>query len=208
MTPQERMIEEQLRPNGVTDERVLRAMAEVPREEFVPPEVRDLAYEDHPLEIGAGQTISQPLIVAWMTQAVRPEPDEVGLEVGAGSGYQAAVLSRLVRKVITVEREPELAARAAETLRRLGYANVEVVTGDGTLGWPAEAPYSVILVAAAARRVPPALIDQLAEGGRMAIPVESGRRELQELLLIRRRDGRIFSEVLFPVRFVPLIEGS
>ncbi|TMD08455.1 MAG: protein-L-isoaspartate(D-aspartate) O-methyltransferase [Chloroflexi bacterium] len=202
------MIEEQLRPNGVTDERVLRAMAEVPREEFVPPEVRDLAYEDHPLEIGAGQTISQPLIVAWMTQAVRPEPDEVGLEVGAGSGYQAAVLSRLVRKVITVEREPELAARAAETLRRLGYANVEVVTGDGTLGWPAEAPYSVILVAAAARRVPPALIDQLAEGGRMAIPVESGRRELQELLLIRRRDGRIFSEVLFPVRFVPLIEGS
>jgi len=183
-------------------------MAEVPREEFVPPEVRDLAYEDHPLEIGAGQTISQPLIVAWMTQAVRPEPDEVGLEVGAGSGYQAAVLSRLVRKVITVEREPELAARAAETLRRLGYANVEVVTGDGTLGWPAEAPYSVILVAAAARRVPPALIDQLAEGGRMAIPVESGRRELQELLLIRRRDGRIFSEVLFPVRFVPLIEGS
>ena len=208
MTPQERMIEEQLRPNGVTDERVLRAMAEVPREEFVPPEVRDLAYEDHPLEIGAGQTISQPLIVAWMTQAVRPEPDEVGLEVGAGSGYQAAVLSRLVRKVITVEREPELAARAAETLRRLGYANVEVVTGDGTLGWPAEAPYSVILVVAAARRVPPALIDQLAEGGRMAIPVESGRRELQELLLIRRRDGRIFSEVLFPVRFVPLIEGS
>jgi len=202
------MIEEQLRPNGVTDERVLRAMAEVPREEFVPPEVRDLAYEDHPLEIGAGQTISQPLIVAWMTQAVRPEPDEVGLEVGAGSGYQAAVLSRLVRKVITVEREPELAARAAETLRRLGYANVEVVTGDGTLGWPAEAPYSVILVVAAARRVPPALIDQLAEGGRMAIPVESGRRELQELLLIRRRDGRIFSEVLFPVRFVPLIEGS
>ena len=202
------MIEEQLRPNGVTDERVLRSMAEVPREEFVPPEVRDLAYEDHPLEIGAGQTISQPLIVAWMTQAVRPEPDEVGLEVGAGSGYQAAVLSRLVRKVITVEREPELAARAAETLRRLGYANVEVVTGDGTLGWPAEAPYSVILVAAAARRVPPALIDQLAEGGRMAIPVESGRRELQELLLIRRRDGRIFSEVLFPVRFVPLIEGS
>ena len=202
------MIEEQLRPNGVTDERVLRAMAEVPREEFVPPEVRDLAYEDHPLEIGAGQTISQPLIVAWMTQAVRPEPDEVGLEVGAGSGYQAAVLSRLVRRVITVEREPELAARAAETLRRLGYANVEVVTGDGTLGWPAEAPYAIILVAAAARRVPPALIDQLAEGGRMAIPVESGRRELQELLLIRRRDGRTFSEVLFPVRFVPLIEGG
>ena len=202
------MIEEQLRPNGVTDERVLRAMAEVPREEFVPPEVRDLAYEDHPLEIGAGQTISQPLIVAWMTQAVRPQPDEVGLEVGAGSGYQAAVLSRLVRRVITVEREPELAARAAETLRRLGYANVEVVTGDGTLGWPPEALYSVILVAAAARRIPPALIEQLAEGGRMAIPVESGRRELQELLLIRRRDGRIFSEVLFPVRFVPLIEGG
>ncbi len=208
MTPQERMIEEQLRPNGVTDERVLRAMAEVPREEFVPPELRDLAYEDHPLEIGAGQTISQPLIVAWMSQAVRPQPDEVGLEVGAGSGYQAAVLSRLVRKVITVEREPELAARAAETLRRLGYTNVEVVTGDGTLGWPPEAPYSVILVAAAAKRIPPALIEQLAEGGRMAIPVESGRRELQELLLIRRRDGRIFSEVLFPVRFVPLIEGN
>jgi protein-L-isoaspartate(D-aspartate) O-methyltransferase len=206
-TPVERMIEHQLRPNGVTDERVLQAIRQVPREEFVPPELRDLAYEDHPLDIGQGQTISQPLIVGCMTQALSPQPEDVVLEVGGGSGYQAAVLARLARKVISIERNRLLAERAAETLRRLGCTNVDVIHGDGTRGWPPEAPYAGILVAAAAPRVPPALVEQLAEGGRMLIPVASGRGDNQELLLLRRLGGRITNEVLFPVRFVPLIEG-
>src|SRR6266567_5160467 len=147
------MVAEQLVPHGVTDERVLQAMSTLPRDEFLSGGARRHAYEDRALAIECGQTISQPLVVALMTQAVAPKPDDVALEVGAGSGYQAAVLSRLCRKVITVEREPALAEHAAETLRRLGFDNVEVAVGDGSQGWPAEAPYNVILVAAAARGV-------------------------------------------------------
>ena len=207
-TPAQRMVVEQLLPHGVTDQRVLKVMSEIPREEFVLPKLRRHAYEDRALAIECGQTISQPLVVALMTQAVAPKPDDVALEVGAGSGYQAAVLSRLCRKVITVEREPALAEHAAATLRRLdGFTNVEVAVGDGSLGWPAEAPYEIIVVAAAATGVPPSLIEQLAEGGRMVIPVAVSRNEPQDLRLYRKQDGQVTFRSLFPVLFVPLLTG-
>jgi protein-L-isoaspartate(D-aspartate) O-methyltransferase len=204
-TPAQKMVAEQLSPHGVTDERVLRVMLEVPREEFIPPKLRRHAYDDRALGIECGQTISQPLVVALMTQALAPKPDDVALEVGTGSGYQAAVLSRLCRKVITLEREPALAEHAAATLTRLGFANVEVAVVDGSLGWPAEAPYNVILVAAAARGVPPALIEQLAEGGRMAIPVATSADEPQDLRLYQKHGGAVTYLSLFPVLFVPLL---
>src|ERR1700694_1640439 len=170
-TPAQKMVAEQLVPHGVTDERVLRVMSEIPREEFIPSRLRRHAYDDRALGIECGQTISQPLVVALMTQALAPKPDEIALEVGAGSGYQAAVLSRLCRKVITLEREPALAEHASETLRHLGFINIEVAVADGSLGWPSSAPYDIILVPCAAKEVPPALLEQLADGGRMVIPV-------------------------------------
>ena len=202
------MVAEQLVPHGVTDQRVLKVMSEIPREEFVLPKLRRHAYEDRALAIECGQTISQPLVVALMTEAVAPKPDDVALEVGAGSGYQAAVLSRLCRKVITVEREPALAEHAAATLRRLGFTNVEVAVGDGSLGWPAEAPYEVIVVAAATRPpIIPALIEQLADGGRMVIPVDVSPGEPQDLRLYKKQDGEVTFRSLFPVLFVPLLTG-
>lgn len=201
------MIAEQLQPHGVTDERVLQAMAAVPREEFLPPNLRRHAYEDRALGIGCGQTISQPLVVALMTQAVAPRPDAVALEVGAGSGYQAAVLSRLCRRVITLEREPALAERAAATLKRLGYENVEVAVADGSLGWATSAPYAVILVACAAREVPRPLVDQLSDGGRLVIPVATGAEEPQDLRLYARHGQEVTYRSLFPVLFVPLRTG-
>jgi protein-L-isoaspartate(D-aspartate) O-methyltransferase len=206
-TPAQRMVAEQLRPHGVTDERVLDAMASVPREEFLAPRMRRHAYEDRALAIECGQTISQPLVVALMAQAASPQPDDVALEVGTGSGYAAAVLSRLCRKVLTIEREPALAEHAAEKLRRLGFDNVEVAVGDGSLGWPAEAPYSVILVAAAARGVPQALVDQLADGGRLVIPVAVTTQEPQDLRVYVRRGEEVTYRSLFPVLFVPLRSG-
>jgi protein-L-isoaspartate(D-aspartate) O-methyltransferase len=206
-TPAQKMVAEQLVPHGVTDERVLRVMSEIPREEFLSPKLRRHAYEDRALGIECGQTISQPLVVALMTQALAPEPDEIALEVGTGSGYQAAVLSRLTRKVITLEREPALAEHASETLRRLGFDNVEVAVADGSLGWPGEAPYQMILVAAAPREVPPALLEQLAEGGRMAIPVAFSADEPQDLRLYVKRGGAVSYRSMFPVLFVPLRSG-
>ena len=206
-TPAERMVSEQLIPHGVTNERVLRAMAEIPRDAFLSARVRRHAYEDRALSIECGQTISQPLVVALMTQALEPKPNDVALEVGAGSGYQAAVLSRLVRKVITLEREPALAEHASATLARLGFSNVEVAVADGTLGWPASAPYDLILVAAAAQGVPPALIDQLAEGGRMVIPVVVEPNLPQDLRLYEKHGGAVSFRSLFPVLFVPLRSG-
>jgi protein-L-isoaspartate(D-aspartate) O-methyltransferase len=203
-TPAERMVLEQLRPHGVTDERVLQAMASVPREEFLAPRMRRHAYEDRALAIECGQTISQPLVVALMTQAAAPQPDEIALEVGTGSGYAAAVLGRLCRKVITIEREPALAEHASDVLRRLGFDNVVVAVGDGSLGWVAEAPYDVVLVAAAAREVPAALIEQLAEGGRMVIPVSVSPDEPQDLRVYERRGREVGYRSLFPVLFVPL----
>lgn len=206
-TPARRMVAEQLLPHGVTDERVLEAMASVPREEFLAPQMRRHAYEDRALAIECGQTISQPLVVALMIQAAAPDPDDVALEVGTGSGYAAAVLSRVCRKVVTVEREPALAEHASATLRRLGYDNVEVAAGDGSRGWPPDAPYGVILVAAAALSVPSALLDQLAEGGRLVIPVAVGRDEPQDLRAYTRQGDQFAYRSLFPVLFVPLRTG-
>jgi len=203
-TPAQRMIAEQLLPNGVSDPRVIEVMSEVPREEFLSGRLRRHAYENRALAIECGQTISQPLVVALMTQALAPKPDDNALEVGTGSGYQAAVLSRLVRHLVTLELEPSLAERASETLSRLGYSNVDVAVADGTFGWPARAPYDIILVAAAAPDLPTALIDQLAEGGRLVIPLGRASDEHQDLRLYERRGDVFASRSLFPVRFVPL----
>lgn len=206
-SPLAKMVAEQLRLRGVTDERVLEAMGSIPREEFLPQRLRRHAYEDRALAIDCGQTISQPLVVALMTQAVAPDPSDVALEVGAGSGYQAAILSRLCRRVVTVEREPALAERASATLVRLGFANVEVAVADGSLGWPAAAPYGVIVVACAAPEVPPALIGQLAEGGRMVIPLATSDGGPQDLRLYVKRGGEVSFRSLFPVLFVPMRTG-
>jgi protein-L-isoaspartate(D-aspartate) O-methyltransferase len=206
-TPAQRMVAEQLLPNGVTDERVLEAMAAIPREEFLSGRLRRHAYENRALSIDCGQTISQPLVVALMTQALAPAPGDVALEVGTGSGYQAAVLSRLCRKVVTVDREPALAEHASATLMRLGFENVEVAVADGTHGWPASAPYDVILVACATPELPAALVEQLAPEGRLVVPLGSSADEHQDLRIYQLHDGELSSRSLFPVRFVPLRTG-
>jgi len=203
-TPAQRMVAEQLQPNGVTDERVLKVMSEIPREEFLPGRVRRHAYENRALAIDCGQTISQPLVVALMTQVARPQPEDRALEIGAGTGYQAAVLSRLVASVVTVELEPALAEHASATLRRLGFDNVEVAVADGSQGWPSGAPYDVILVAAASPDVPPALLEQLSPRGRLVIPLGSAMDEHQDLRLYERVGEEMTWRSLFPVRFVPL----
>jgi protein-L-isoaspartate(D-aspartate) O-methyltransferase len=197
------MIENQLRRRGVTDSRVLLAMAAVRREEFVPSEFRQRAYEDAPLPIGEGQTISQPYIIAAMTAALNLAGTERVLEVGTGCGYQAAILSRLAKIVFSVESRSELAASAAARLERLGYANVHVHCGDGTLGLPELAPFDAILVAAAAPAVPQPLRSQLAEGGRLILPV--GDAENQELLYIERHGNSFETHTLEACRFVPLV---
>ena len=187
----------------VSDARVLNAIARVPRERFVPPELRLLAYEDRPLPIGYGQTISQPLIVAVMTQALDLRGNERVLEVGTGSGYQAALLSQLAAHVVTVERVPELARQAKRALAELGYANVEVHVAGETLGWPEGAPYDAIIVTAGAPRVPHELVEQMRIGGRMVVPV--GGRDLQELVrVVRSPEGPVIIN-LGPCRFVPLV---
>ena len=188
---------------SITDERVLRAMERVPRERFVPPEHRDMAYEDIPLPIGAGQTISQPFIVALMTEALGLTGTEKVLEIGTGSGYQAAILGCLAGKVVTVERFPDLAESAAEKLRKLGLLNVDVHVARESLGWPEEAPYDAIIVTAAAPRVPQSLLDQLKDGGRIVIPV--GTRWDQELVVVTKSGDCITRASLGGCRFVPLI---
>ncbi|HEV2139563.1 MAG TPA: protein-L-isoaspartate(D-aspartate) O-methyltransferase [Candidatus Dormibacteraeota bacterium] len=203
-TPAQRMVAEQLLPNGVTDPRVIHVMSQVPREEFLAGRLRRHAYENRALAIDCGQTISQPLVVALMTQALAPKPEDNALEVGTGSGYQAAVLSRLVRHLVTLELEPALAEHASDVLKRLGHENIEVAVADGTLGWPARAPYDVILVAAASPDLPPALMDQLADGGRLVIPLGHATDEHQDLRIYERRGDTLASRSLFPVRFVPL----
>jgi protein-L-isoaspartate(D-aspartate) O-methyltransferase len=199
--PRLRMVIEQIEARGVRDPRVLDAMRRVPRHELVPASQREQAYEDHPLPIGKGQTISQPYVVAAMTEALSLTGGERVLEVGTGSGYQAAVLSLLCKQVYSIEIVPELAERARADLARLGYANVEVRQGDGWRGWPEHAPFDAIVVTAAPEQVPPDLIAQLAVGGRLVIPV--GRYE-QNLLLLRKTEAGIEREVLFGVRFVPM----
>lgn len=199
------MVESQLRARGILDPRLLQAMADIPRQEFVAPGYRDQAYEDHPLPIDAGQTISQPYIVGLMLELLQLEPASKVLEIGTGSGYQAAVLSKLANHVYTVERHPELARQAVETLSRLGLTNVSVLIGDGSLGLVEQAPFDAIVVAAAAAQVPPALLAQLREGGRMIIPV--GPPEAQELQLVRKQGGKALITMREGCRFVPLIRG-
>lgn len=189
------------------DPRVVEALQAVPRHEFVPADMLGFAYDNRPLPIGHGQTISQPYIVAVMTDLLRPEPGQRVLEIGTGCGYQAAILSRLVAKVFSVESVAALAHDAAERLKRLGYANVEVRHGDGYLGWPEHAPFDGIIVTAAAPELPRALVDQLGPSGRMVIPV-GPRGGDQDLLLIRKEpDGKIDHRTILPVAFVPLVPG-
>src|SRR5260370_1723318 len=197
------MVEEQIRRRHIRDENVLAAMAQVPRHEFVPAEFRGRAYEDAPPPIGEGQTISQPYIVAAMTAAVRLRENERVVEMGRGFGYQAAVLACLAREVFTVEFRAELATEAAERLARLDFKNVHVHCGDGTLGLPEFAPYDAILVAAAAPSVPTPLLAQLAEGGRLVVPV--GGVENQDLRLIESGHDTFRTTMLEPCRFVPLV---
>jgi len=197
------MVEWQLRDRGIRDQRVLDAMARVPRHEFVAREYRPDAYEDHPLPIGDGQTLSQPFIVAIMLAALKLDATEAVLEIGTGSGYQTALLAELVRQVYSVERLPDLARSAAAILSRLGYANATVLVGDGSLGLPEHAPYDAIVVSAAAPEVPQPLFDQLREGGRMIIPV--GPPQSQELRLIGKRDGQAVITSFDACRFVPLL---
>ena len=207
-TPAQKMVAEQLLPNGVTDERVLEVMSAIPREEFLSTRLRRHAYENRALAIDCGQTISQPLVVALMTQALKPRPEDVALEIGTGSGYQAAVLSRLCKKVVTLDREPALAEHAAETLMRLGFDNVEVAVADGSQGWPESAPYDLILVACASPELPTALMEQLGPEGRLVIPLGSADDEHQDLRVYERdTNGDLSSRSLFPVRFVPLRTG-
>jgi protein-L-isoaspartate(D-aspartate) O-methyltransferase len=203
-----RMVEDQIRARGVEDGAVLRAMRSVPRHEFVPLERRDRSYADRPLPIGHGQTISQPYIVAFMTELLEVEPSDTVLEVGTGSGYQAAVLAEIVGAVRTIEIFEELASTARERLERLGYGNAEVRHGDGWFGWPEHGPFDAIIVTAAAGQIPPPLVEQLRPGGRMAIPVGSVYG-VQNLILVEKgEDGSVRTRNLMPVRFVPLLRGA
>lgn len=202
----QQMVDHDLRARGVADERVLRAMQHVPRHEFVPETYRKEAYEDHPLPIGEGQTISQPYIVAIMLEALALQPTDTVLEVGTGSGYATALLGELAAQVVSMERYPALAVGARKILSSLGYKNVNVVVGDGVQGFSAGAPYDAILVSAATPMVPPALLSQLREdGGRMILPV--GPTESQQLQLIRMQAGRAVTTLCGACRFVPLVSG-
>ena len=197
------MVEEQLRARGLTGERLLAAFRTVPRQLFVPEEVRQDAYADRPLPIGAGQTISQPYIVALMIDRLRLKGHERVLEIGGGSGYQTAILSQLALDVFSVERLPELLAAARERLEALGYRNVHWTTGNGSLGWPEQAPFDAIIVSAAAPAVPQPLVDQLADHGRMILPI--GPAETQMLVEVERRRGGVSQKPVASCVFVPLV---
>ncbi len=199
-----RMVAEQLKARDITDPRVLQVMETVPRHLFVPPDLEGQAYADGPLPIGAGQTISQPYIVALMTQLVRPEKDHKILEVGTGSGYQAAVLSLLCKEVYSIEILEPLAQQAQQRLQRLGYLNVRTRIGNGYLGWPEAAPFDGILVTAGATEIPPALIEQLRPGGRMIIPVGASLSTQILKVVEKNADGKLQIQDYTPVRFVPL----
>jgi len=201
-----KMVQAQVEARGIRDPRVLAAIRDVPRHDFVPEALRDQSYEDHPLPIGAGQTISQPYIVAVMLEHLALQPTDRVLEIGTGSGYATALLSRMCAEVYSIERHAELAAVAEATLARLGYSNVKVRVGDGRLGWPERAPFDAILVSAAASEMPSALFAQLRAGGRMIVPV--GPPASQELQLIRKINGQPEVQVLEGCRFVPLVEGA
>jgi protein-L-isoaspartate(D-aspartate) O-methyltransferase len=199
----QRMVDSQLRARGISDGRILDAMLRVPRHEFVPEALCAEAYEDHPLPIGDGQTISQPYVVAVMLESLELTPTSTVLEIGTGSGYVTALLGELAAQVFSIERHPDLASHACVVLARLGYANVHISTGDGTLGLPAHSPFDAILVSAAALEIPSALLSQLREGGRMIIPV--GSPESQRLQFVRIHNGQPVISLRDSVRFVPLI---
>jgi protein-L-isoaspartate(D-aspartate) O-methyltransferase len=201
----EQMVEQQIRSRGIRDPAILAAMAKVPRELFAVPEYRAQAYDDTPLPIPAGQTISQPYVVALMIEALQLRAADRVLEIGAGSGYAAAVLSRIAGEVYTVERHEELVLYARERFRELGYENVKVRHGDGTLGWPEHAPYDGIIVAAGGPQIPVSLRQQLAPGGRMVIPIGRQRERQQLVRITRQSEGHFQQEKLGHVRFVPLI---
>ena len=198
----ETMFREHLAKRGITNSRLLDAFQMVPREAFVPSSMIDLSYEDYPLDIGIGQTISQPYTVAFMTQLLDPQANDIILEVGTGSGYQAAILSRLCRKVYTIERFGKLGKKAEKVLRQLGYDNVEVIVSDGSLGLPDKAPFDGIIVTAGAPKIPQPLLDQLKVGGRLIIPVGEG---VQEMLKITKTERGLEKEIYPGFRFVPLV---
>ncbi len=195
------MVERQLRDRGIADEAVLSAMTAVPRHRFVPAELAASAYDDHPLPIGYDQTISQPYVVAFMTEVAALRPDGRVLEIGTGSGYQAAVLAEIASRVYTIEIVPELGDRSGALLAELGYDNIDVRTGDGYRGWPDAAPFDAIVVTAAPDHVPPALVEQLAVGARLVIPVGSF---YQDILIVTKTDNGTTTESVLPVRFVPM----
>jgi protein-L-isoaspartate(D-aspartate) O-methyltransferase len=196
------MVEQQIRERGVTAPRVLDAMRTVPRERFVPPELADRAYADSPLPIGQGQTISQPYIVAYMTEVLDVSPSHRVLEIGTGSGYQAAVLAELAREVYTIEIVPELARRATATLKALGVKNVQVREGDGYAGWPDRAPFDRIMVTAAPEEIPKPLLDQLARGGRLVTPV-GGQGQTQWITIVDKTENGLVQRRTIAVQFVP-----
>jgi protein-L-isoaspartate(D-aspartate) O-methyltransferase len=196
------MVKTQIIGRGISDAGTIESMKKVPRHLFVPPEYVKQAYDDYPLPIGYGQTISQPYVVAYMTEAVKPSKKNKALEIGTGSGYQAAVLAGIIDSVYTIEIVPELARDAAARLRMLGYGNVVVRAGDGYNGWKEHAPFDIIIVTAAAETIPKPLIDQLAENGRLIIPVGS-QHGIQQLNLLVKKNGKIHSTALLPVKFVP-----
>lgn len=196
------MIEDQIVARGIRDPATLAAIRAVPRHEFLPVRLREEAYGDYPLPIGHGQTISQPYIVAFMTEAIRPQPGEKILEIGSGSGYQAAVLAETGAEVYTMEIVEPLAEMARQTLARLGYDNAHVRHGDGYRGWPEQAPFDAIIVTCAPDKIPPDLVAQLRDGGRMIIPVGGGME--QELVLLRKQGDKVEEQSVLPVRFVPM----
>ena len=201
----EGMVERQIRRRGIDDPAVLAAFRQVPREDFVPEAIREFAYEDGPLPIGQGQTISQPYIVALMIDAAEVSPGDRVLEVGAGSGYAAAVISRIAASVVGIERQHDLVQIARERVDRLGYRNVRIVEGDGTLGWPENAPFEAILAAASGKHIPKPLVDQLAPGGRLVMPIGDPGGVQELIKVLKRPDGTTTRESLGRVRFVPLI---
>src|ERR1700691_2298621 len=205
-TTRQQMVDSQLRARGISDSRVLDAMMRVPREAFIPDPYRHEAYEDHPLPIGDNKTISQPYVVAVMLEYLQLTPTDIVLEVGTGSGYVTALLAELAAEVFSIERHPALAANARAAIAALGYSNIQIFTGDGTLGLPTHAAFDAILVSAATLDVPPPLLSQLRDGGRMIVPV--GPSDSQQLQFIRMHNGQAVVSPRDPVRFVPLISDQ
>ncbi len=204
----ENMVRDQIQSMGVSHQSTLKVMRSIPRHLFVPNEYKDLAYEDCPLPIGYGQTISQPYIVAFMTQIIQPKPTDKVLEIGTGSGYQAAILSGIVKQVFTIEIIPQLGMQARKKLADLGYPNVQVRVADGFYGWKEQSPFDAIVVTAAAEYIPPPLIEQLKEGGRMIIPVGSPFSVQYLVLVIKKKGGKISTRTLQPVKFVPFTRSG